>query len=387
MNRFASLLRMAPKKKLIVMGAVTFVLALVFLALAKKSGSQVGATSPAEATPRERAFEVGIPTLQKVEAFVSGYGSRVEASEEELARLRAALEATRKELRESIDKFSTARKEDAGLIRSAIGELTQTPGKEGGSAVAAVLLPRIRKFEVPPSSEGERESAGSTVHIPAGSFGEVTILTGIFAPITGEALPIHAKIDAALTGPNRTRIPVKDAFLVGRVQGDANSSRAVIQFQKLSLVSRSGETVEAVINADAADADGVLGLSGRYIWRAQEILALSGFSGAAAGAAEALSMSEVSNQLGPLGGGTSLVNGDPSRFAGYRGASKGLEKISEVLGRRLDEIGPAIYVPNGRKATVLFIEGATLPRFHHEEAGHATHSGNPSPFRGLDFDR
>jgi hypothetical protein len=387
MSIMASLLKMAPKKKLIVMGAATLFLALTFLVLAKKSGSQGGTTSPAGTTSRDHAFEVGIPTLQKVEAFVTGYGSRVEASEQELARLHSALEATRKDLRESIDKLSSARKEEAGLIRSALGELSQTPGKEGGPPGAAILLPRVRKFDVSPSSESEKESQGSIVHIPAGSFGEVTILTGIFAPITGEALPIHAKLDAALIGPNRSRIPIKDAFLVGRVQGDANSARAVVQFQKLAWVAPSGETVEAAINADVADADGILGLSGRYVWRAQEILTLSGLSGAASGAAEALSLSEVSSQIGPFGGGNTVVSGDASRYAGYRGASKGLERISEVLGKRLEEIGPAVYVPNGRKATILFIEGATLPRFDSKEAGHAAQSVHRSPFGGLDFDR
>ncbi|HTF55972.1 MAG TPA: TraB/VirB10 family protein [Planctomycetota bacterium] len=388
MTRFGSLLKVASRKKLIVTAAITLILAVAFLALAKKSGSSSGTTSPAEAKPPDHAFEVGIPTLQKVEAFVSGYGSRVESAETELARLRSSLEATQKELRESIDKLSTARKEEAGLIRSAIGELTQTPGKEIGPPGAAALLPRVRKFDVPPSPEGESASQVRAVHIPAGSFGEVTILTGIFAPVTGEALPIHAKLDAALIGPNRTRIPVKDAFLVGRVQGDANSSRAVVQFQKLAFVTPSGETVEAAINADVADSDGILGLSGRYIWRAQEILTLSGFSGAASGAAEGFSQSELSSQFGPLGGGTSVVTGDPSRYAGYRGASKGLEKISEVLGKRLDEIGPAVYVPNGRKATILFIEGATLPRFDSTEANkHAANGADRRPFGGLDFDR
>ena len=297
MSRLASLLKMSPKQKLVVMAAVTLVLALAFLAMAKKSGSQLGTSHPIDSKLGERSFDVGIPTLQKVEAFVSGYGSRVEASEQELARLHTALEATRKELRESIERISSVRKEEAGLIRSALGELSQTPSKEGGPSGAVIPLPRVRKFDVPPSSEGEREVTDSGVHIPAGSFGEVTILTGIFAPVTGEALPIHAKLDAALIGPNRSRIPIRDAFLVGRVQGDSNSSRAVVQFQKLAWVAPSGETVEAAINADVADADGILGLSGRYVWRAQEILTLAGLSGAASGAAEALSLSEVSSQI------------------------------------------------------------------------------------------
>lgn len=387
MTGFASLLKLAARKKLIVTGAITLILAVAFLALAKLSGSSSGRTSSVEPRRADHAFEVGIPTLQKVEAFVSGYGSRVESAEIELARLRSALESTQKELRESIDKLSTARKEEAGLIRSAIGELTQTPGKESGLPGVAAILPRVRKFDVPPSPEGESVPRGNVVHIPAGSFGEVTILTGIFAPVSGEALPIHAKLDAALIGPNRTRIPVRDAFLVGRVQGDANSSRAVVQFHKLALVTPSGETVETAINADVADSDGILGLSGRYIWRAQEILALSGLSGAASGAAEGFSLSEVSSQFSPLGGGTSTVSGDSSRYAGYRGASKGLEKISEILGKRLEEIGPAVYVPNGRKATILFIEGATLPRFGSGEANHAANRADRRPFGGLDFDR
>ena len=348
---------------------------VILAALAGKSRRQPE-ENPATRETRARPFEVGIPTLERVEAFVKGYGSRVDASESELARLRAALDETRKELKDSIAALARTRSEESNFIKSAMGDIKGQPAPD---RIAA----RIRKFDFPASAEPD--SARKDVYIPAGSFAEITLLTGIFAPVSGEALPIHARLDAALVGPNRSRIPIEGAFLVGRVQGDANSVRAIVQFQKLAFVGPDGASHEVPINADVADSDGILGLAGRYVWRAEEILTLSGLSGAAAGAAEALSARETSVTTAPLGGGTSIVNGDPARFAGFRGASKGLERISETLSKRLEEIAPAVYVPNSRKATVTFLDGVSVEGLTiHAEGLHETPR---YPFRGLDFDR
>jgi hypothetical protein len=48
-----------------------------------------------------------------------------------------------------------------------------------------------------------------------------------------------------------------------------------------------------------------------------------------------------------------------------------------MVSRRLDEVVPAIYVPNARTVTVAFIGGATLE-------GYEVPAPPASPFEGLD---
>jgi len=370
---------MSRKRKILILLAATIGLAILFLLLSY-AASPAPPTKDGASQSQDRGFDVGIPTLQKVEAFVQGYGSRVEATEGELGRLRGELEETRKQLQDSMAELGKARAADTSLIKSVLQDAKNATETRGAPAMAA----RVRKFEFSVTPEQAKLPGRKTLHIPAGSFGEITLLTGIFAPVTGEALPIHARLDAALVGPNRTRIPIADAFLVGRAQGDPNGSRAIVQFHKLSAVTRTGESVDVAVNADVADADGCLGLAGRYVWRAEEMLSLAGLAGGMSGAAEALAAREVTNQTSPFGGGTSVVTGDLLKFTAFRGGGKGLEKVADVLGKRLEEITPAIYVQNGRKATVLFLEGATLDGFGLDEVKRETTGAH---FSGLDFDR
>jgi hypothetical protein len=52
-------------------------------------------------------------------------------------------------------------------------------------------------------------------------------------------------------------------------------------------------------------------------------------------------------------------------------------KLGETVSQRLNEIVPAIYVPNSRSVTVAFVSGATLEGYEAPELSVA-------PFSGLD---
>lgn len=319
-------------------------------------------SSPQAAPPSRPSapFDVGIPTAQEVRNMLAVYGERVESTERDLVVLRAELIETRKH-------FDEARKKDGSGLEKLLQDLQGTLRPE---APAPAGGPRFRTFEFD-------KRHGTSLHLPAGSFGEATLLTGVFAPVTGEALPVLLRLDAALVGPQRSRIPIRGAFLVGKAQGDANSRRAVLQLETLSLVRDDGAPVEVKVNGWAADDDGVQGLRGTYVWRAEEILALAGTTGALSAGSEAMAQRETTTQATPLGGFQGAVTGDPLKFAGYRGLSSAFERLSEAVGQRLNEITPAIHVANARRVTVAFINGVTLDGYEAPET-------SPAPFAGLD---
>lgn len=288
------------------------------------------------------------------------YGERVETTERELAALQKQLQETQRKLDESGRKQTTA-------LESLLKELQATPKQEAPPAPPA---PRFRTFEF-------EKKKGKSLHVPAGSFGEATLLTGVFAPVTGEALPVLMKLDAALIGPQRSRVPIRGAFLVGKAQGDANSKRAVVQLDTLSVVRADGTPFDVKTNGWVVDDDGIQGLRGEYVWRADEIMALSSLTGGLSGGAEALAQRESVSQVTPLGGTQTAVTGDPLRFAGYKSLSSAFSRLGETVSQRLNEIVPAIHVPNARPITVAFISGVTLD-------GYETVESTATPFSGLD---
>lgn len=333
--------------------------AIVFLALSPPLGPAPGPKGPgARPSP---GFEVGIPTAQEVRNMLAVYGERVEGTERELSALRGALEETRKKLDES-------RQKDSSTLERLLREIQGAARPEPPPAPAAAARFRTIEFE---------KKSGRSLHVPAGSFGEATLLTGVFAPTTGEALPVLLRLDAALVGPQRSRIPLRGAFLVGKAQGEANSRRAVVQLDTLSAVRDDGRPSEARVNGWVVDDDGIQGLRGIYVWRAEEVVALSTLTGGLAGGAEALAQKETTVQVTPLGGSMGTVTGDPFKFAGLRSVSSAMGHLSEMVSARLNEIVPAIYVANARRVTVAFISGATLE-------GMDVPAAPASPFEGLD---
>lgn len=344
------------KRSRLYLAAGGLVVLLIALALASRAPAQ------AAPPPRPPSFEVGLPTAQEVRNMLAVYGERVEGTEKELAALRTELVETRKRLEEE-------RKKDVSGLEKLFQEL-RAAGSAKPEPPPEPAAPRFRTIEF-------EKRAGKSVHVPAGSFGEATLLTGVFAPTSGEPLPVLLKLDAALVGPKRSRVPLRDAFLVGKATGDPNSRRAIVQLQTLSTLKGDGSPAEAGVNGWVTDEDGIQGLRGQYVWRADEVLALSALGGAMSGGAEALSRRETTEQVTPLGGAQSAVTGDPLKFAGYRALSSGFGRLSDLVSARAQEILPAIYVPNSRRVTVAFISGATLE-------GLEPPPPPPSPFEGLD---
>ncbi len=340
------------------MGSGALLLLLVGVSLLSRG--RASAPSGAGVRP-SLAFEVGIPTAQEVRNMLAVYGERVESAEREMGALRAELAAARKE-------FEEARRKDASGLEGLLSEIRGAARPDPPPAPPGP--PRFRTFEF-------EKRRGRSLHVPAGSFGEATLLTGVFAPVNGEALPVLLRLDAALIGPQRSRVPIRGAFLVGKALGDANSRRAVVQLETLSVVGGTGAAVETKVNGWAVDDDGIQGLRGTYVWRAEEVLALSAVTGGLSGGAEALAQTETTVQATPLGGFQGAVTGDPVRFAGTRALSAAFGRLGEMVSQRLGEIVPAIHVANAKRVTVAFISGATLE-------GHDAPAPAPSPFEGLD---
>lgn len=358
---------------------------VLFYGLARMKGT----TTPGE----DGRYDVGTTPSRQMKGFVDHFGNLVDRQGREIAGHARDLDGMKGE--------NATLKKDAGELRAELVKLKATllaqndPAKGTLEEARRNFFPdgrepetaqaRIRKAAIPGAKEEAlRRSKGHLVRIPPGSFAEATLLTGVYAPTEGQALPVKLRLDRAFTGPNRSRIPLQEAFLIGKAVGDPNSERAVIQLERLSYVKPGGETVETPINGYVVDEDGVQGVAGQYVWRAFDLASLAVVSGALSGGADAAAARETVAQVNPLGGASQVVTGDPLRFAGYRGASRAAEGMERLVLKRAEEIVPAIYVANGKKVTVCLIDGATLENLSTHEVKHEIPD---SPFSGLDLDR
>lgn len=387
------LLKGSPRNRIVLLAVLGVALAVLFVGFGLIGGSRGrGATEPA--APRPGGFEMAVEDSRKVVGFVESYGQRIGETEKRLAEKESELEGLKSEFKKQTARMALLAGEleagrnvrPPGGDRAATGfDLRAAEPREAGAVPEPPALPRLQKVTLPAAKrEAEIRAQKDEVRIPAGSFAEATLLTGVYAPTEGGAHPIQMRLDLAWVGPNRSRVPIQGAFLVAKAQGDANSTRAVIQLDRLSYVRKDGQVVEVPVNGYVADQDGVMGLAGQYVWRVREAATLAALTGAASAAADAAAQRETVTQLNPLGGSTSLVTGDIGKFALARGASRAADEVGKIITRRLDEIVPAIFVPNGKRLTVVLIDGVTLEGLQVVEVKNET---SKSPYAGLDLDR
>lgn len=300
--------------------------------------SQTGAAAEGTST-----LEQALPSAAELKDISLKYDVRISSIERELQSTRESLG----NLREALEKLVALQNESLRQDPERHDPLPETPSPPRTPA---------RLLSIPGTPPPPSRSA----RVPAGSFGEATLLTGVYAPVTGEPMPVLLRLDAVLIGPSRSRIPIAGAFLIGRAQGDANTARATVQVTKLSLVTPDGTARERDVNGYLADADGVQGLAGRYVWNAEEWLALSMGAGAASGAAQALGQAQTSVTSGPAGV-TQQVTGDAWKVIGAGAAAHSIQGVIRVIEDRLKEFVPAVYVGNrARRVTVIFLEGVSL---------------------------
>ncbi len=336
-------------------------------------------------------FQDTLTLGQKYDALISRWGS-------DLSSTRTDLDATRKELeslRNAIGEEKTAQTNEKKQLMDVLREVQQglrrdlgpasngEPGGEGIGQAAPSAPHALRAISLRDRSAGAKR-ARRMVHIPAASGGLATLMNGVFAPTTGEPSPVRLRFDAALLGPNRSRMAMRDAFLIGKAQGDANSSRVTIQVDRLSYVSAEGRPVETKVLGYVVAEDGIEGVPGSYEWRATELLPLAVVGSGVSAGSESLALGETNRSLTPLGGAIDAVTGNPLKYAGLKSLAGGTGKLSDLVVERMKEIRPAVSARPGQQVTVVFLEGVTLEGLAVEEIEHGKDS---DPFRGLDIHR
>lgn len=200
------------------------------------------------------------------------------------------------------------------------------------------------------------------VYLPIGSFCEGTLLTSVYAAAdANNPLPVLISLDQAFFGPNKTRVPLKGAFVLGKAYGELTSQRALIQIVAISTVLPDGHTFEHEQDLGyVTDEFGELGIKGQVVYNTGRQLALGFMGGFLSGGAQALADSQVTTHKTLQGDTSKDVTGSPSENALFSGLAQSSGKLAEYYQKQAENMVPAIHIKNGSKIFFIVQKGVTI---------------------------
>lgn len=232
-------------------------------------------------------------------------------------------------------------------------------GKESGSAGPSIIGFPVKAKSAP-------ESLG--VVIPPGSFVQAKLLTGIEAP-EGKALPVLLQADYAFVGPNKTRIDLSGCFLIAKSTGNLSIERVEMQATKLSCVSKSGKMFEREVNGFVADdKDNSFAVMGSVNSKQDRVAAMAFLSSIVEGIGKAIQQAQTTTQANALGGSTSIISGDETKYMLAGGASSAASTITQWYLKQAQNLLPTINVGSGQNVWIIMQDSVPLPNWYFKKA-------------------
>ena len=209
---------------------------------------------------------------------------------------------------------------------------------EQGVKVRILRSDKAASFAGPPPSV----TRGDTPYLPAGSYAEGRLVTGVFATSRiGGALPVLFAVTKTFHGPFQlggpglgplaTALPIAGCLILGKAQADLASARVLAQLDTLSCVFPDGATFARPIKGYATGVDGTLGLPGRLETRDAAYLARTFLTSLMAGASEAFALAKRTTIMTPLGGTHHHPDRAGGRDGGLRRTGAGGSPAQSVL--------------------------------------------------------
>jgi len=200
--------------------------------------------------------------------------------------------------------------------------------------------------------------------LPAGSFAKATMISGAEAFTGGTAQsqpqPVVLRLDADAVLPNAAKYQIRGCHVLASVWGDMSSERVFGRLATLTCVNMENKLVlSQEVEGVLVDSDGKNGVRGHLIDRQGAKLARALLAGLAEGMSDALGAAQSTSMV--TGSGiTTAFTGNHLASAGYGGASKAAEQLSEFYMKQAEATMPVIAVDAGRRISVLFTKSQSL---------------------------
>ena len=221
--------------------------------------------------------------------------------------------------------------------------------------------PRIVKIKFK-SKGNKRNHIRNT--IPAGSFGQAVLLSGLDAPTGGlaERNPHPVLLELIDNGnlPNRYRHRVKECRVVASGTGNISDERAYLRLERLTCILKNGEIISEVITGSVTGEDGKNGMRGNLVTKQGQIIANAFMAGSLSNIGSAVAQSYTTVATSATGTISTL---DPNKVL-QSGAASGLgstmEKIADWYFKRAEETYPIIEISAGRIVNLFLTEDVKL---------------------------
>lgn len=232
-------------------------------------------------------------------------------------------------------------------------------------------LPKITKLTLNLRQKEEQQALPSVdTTIPAGSFAEAVLLSGVDATASVSAganpRPMLLRLTDLTVLPRKFRTDLVDCHCTASAWGELSSERIHARLVTLSCVERdSGEILEVPANGYIAGSDGKEGIRGAVASKEGKFLARSLWGGVFAGIGNALSPANKASYGGHfLSMGTPVRSSTKDMFRSGFGesANNSLTKLSDYYIQRAEQIQPVIQVSAGQKVDLVFTESVAIDK-------------------------
>ncbi|MCL4492040.1 MAG: hypothetical protein M1510_09085 [Nitrospirae bacterium] len=242
--------------------------------------------------------------------------------------------------------------------------------------------PRIIKIDVaapgPNNDQVEQKTkpSNSDIQLPAGAFASFTLTSGAYAPETGEQMPVSAIIDKAFVGPNKSAVPLKGCFFLGKARGNTAEKMADIKAVKMACVWENGETFETDITGYVTGEDGRFGLKGKVNRHSGEFFSTLGITSFLEGFSAGLSRSqeaETAVATGEAVAKATNILGNAMKYGGFKGISDMAAAAKLFFASQLQGLIPSVDVAPGAKGFLYITSGITIKGGKRNSAGYQSY--------------
>lgn len=220
---------------------------------------------------------------------------------------------------------------------------------------AAFSGPDLIAFPV----KGDAKTEG--VMLPAGSYVKAKVLTGVDVP-EGKTYPVLMVLDFSYVAPNDHKIDLSGCFMIAKAEGNLSTERVQMQATKMSCVSRKGKMFERDVNGFIADdKDGSFAMKGKVNSKQGRVAAMAFLSGIVQGVGQAVQAAQTSQSVNPLGGSSSVLTGDSTKYMVAGGAANAAGMVAQWYLQQAQSLSPTVEVGSGRDVWIVMKDKVSLP--------------------------
>lgn len=207
--------------------------------------------------------------------------------------------------------------------------------------------------------KGDTKNEG--VMLPAGSYVKAKILTGVDVP-EGKTYPVLMVLDFSYVAPNDHKIDLSGCFMIAKAEGNLSTERVQMQATKMSCVSRKGKMFERDVNGFIADdKDGSFAMKGKVNSKQGRVAAMAFLSGIVQGVGQAVQAAQTQQNVNPLGGSSSVMTGDSSKYMVAGGAANAAGMVAQWYLQQAQSLSPTVEVGSGRDVWIVMKDKISLP--------------------------